>query len=111
MIKKAYIENIEINVHYINYLPKSIDAITIKNHIFIRKSKYKELSLLIHEAVHVLQWNNTKYFLIKYLFSYISLRLKGNSHKKAYYSIPFEIVAYKKQREYENLEIFDNLKD
>jgi len=66
-----------------------IDGLTIGRLIFIRKN-YLDITLLAHELVHVLQYNQIGFF--KFIYKY----LKYNN-KYGYRKNPFEIEAYKKQ--------------
>ena len=94
VIQKIKIENKSAYVISCKYLFANINAITFYNLIIIRKHLSKNLPLLVHEGVHVLQWRKDKLFLPKYLYSYIQSRLSGKDHKSAYQNISYEIEAY-----------------
>jgi hypothetical protein len=81
-----------------NHLLRGIDAITIYNLIFIRADIANSLPLLVHEAVHVRQWRNDKFFIVKYLLSYLRSRVAGKDHKTSYLSIKYENEALRLEK-------------
>ena len=76
---------------------------TVGNNIYYAQSKEDTPDWLrVHEMVHVLQYR--KYtilgFLIIYSYHYLKGRFRGMTDDIAYRSIPFEIEAYKVEKEY-----------
>lgn len=92
-----------VTEHYNSKLPGKLGAIavTFGYHIFYKMSK-EEVSntLRRHEEVHVMQYIRYGFlgFLMLYFYWYLRGRLKGLSHYKAYYEIPFEVEARKAER-------------
>ena len=76
-------------------VPKGADAVTIGKTVIVRAGHTPSERLLRHEQVHVRQWR--RYgplgFLTRYLGAYVVWRVRGKSHKGAYWRIPLEIEA------------------
>jgi hypothetical protein len=70
-------------------------ATTIGRTILVRRGLERDPHLLRHELVHVEQCRRLGRagFLVRYLGSYVALRLRGHGHWAAYRRIPFEIEA------------------
>lgn len=93
----------EIKEHYNSKLPRYFGAIAITfgRHIFYTSPKGSAPEWLRrHEQVHVSQYKRYGIFrfLMVYFYWYLRGRLKGLSHYKAYYEIPFEAEARKAER-------------
>lgn len=92
-----------VTEHYNSKLPGKLGAIavTFGYHIFYKMSQ-EEVSntLRRHEEAHVMQYIRYGFlgFLMLYFYWYLRGRLKGLSHYKAYYEIPFEVEARKAER-------------
>lgn len=94
-----FISNNKINELYSHPLATFMkaDAVTIGSSIYYRKFPEEiPLSLKIHEVVHVMQCRefSTPIFLLKYGLEYLSGRLNGMTHRKAYLNISFEKEAF-----------------
>lgn len=89
--------------HYNSKLPLIFGAIAITfgNHIFYKMSENEVSNTLRrHEEAHVMQYARYGFFwfLMVYFYWYLRGRLKGLSHIKSYYAIPFEVEARKAER-------------
>lgn len=80
----------------------SIAALTLGSVIFVSNDRFgpvidgEDKVLLLHELVHVNQWQREGKvgFLIRYLGDYFRNRLIGLDHRVAYRAIGFEAAAY-----------------
>lgn len=80
----------------------SVTAMTLGSVIFVSNDRYgsvidgEDEVLLLHELVHVNQWQKEGKigFLIRYLGDYFRNRLIGLDHRVAYRAIGFEAAAY-----------------
>ncbi len=78
---------------------RGISAMTLPNRIFIdpavMASRSGPGSLLVHELIHVRQWEELGVirFLWRYLSTYLAGRLRGQGHRAAYLAIPLEVEA------------------
>lgn len=61
--------------------------------------------LLAHELVHVRQYAEQGIvgFLVRYLWNYLILRLRGHSHRAAYHLLPQEREAYAVERKFREI--------
>lgn len=75
-------------------------GVTIGRHIFY-DTDTPSATLVRHELVHVKQYAQYGVvgFLTRYFYHYLKGRIQGLSHWDAYYKIPFEIEAYKLEKE------------
>lgn len=91
-----------VKYKYNHWIPRLLHAegVTIGRSIYFLGSQPSS-KLLRHELVHVEQYEQYGVvgLLTRYLFHYLKGRLKGLDHWGAYYQIPFEVEAYKKQEE------------
>lgn len=90
--------------HFNSFLPKLFNAaaITFGSHIFYVQARDQVSERLrSHEIVHVEQYKRDGFlgFLYTYLKTYFKHRIQGQSHLIAYYSIPYEVEAYAKERQ------------
>ena len=76
----------------------NIEAITLYPVVFFADNNPSK-TLISHEQIHLnqIKKDGVLKFYSKYLFEYISLRLKGFNHHSAYMNISYEIEAYKGQ--------------
>lgn len=76
-------------------VPPGAAAITIRGTVFAREHAADDERLLLHEAVHVRQWNRvgTVRFLSRYLWEYLVGRMRGLGHDRAYLHISAECEA------------------
>lgn len=76
-------------------VPPQAAAITLGNTIVVRPDCCDDDELMAHELVHVRQYNELGRvrFLIRYVRSYLRLRLSGYGHMAAYRRIPLEVEA------------------
>lgn len=88
-------------------LGSHVQAITIVRTIMVNPNLYErvvagsEPELLVHELIHVAQWEGSGIaaFVRDYARDYLRLRLLGATHDAAYRSIGFEYQAYAGARE------------
>lgn len=76
-------------------VPPQADAITLRRTIIVRERAADDSRLLDHELVHVRQFRDlgVPRFLVRYVGSYLRLRLGGYGHLAAYRRIPLEVEA------------------
>lgn len=76
-------------------VPPQADAITLRRTIVVRERAADDVRLLSHELVHVRQFRDlgVSRFLVRYVGSYLRLRLGGYGHLAAYRRIPLEVEA------------------
>ena len=78
-----------------------IGAITLFPFIFIAlpKDHADKTKMLAHEFVHIQQVLKSGWikFYASYLYLYLRQFLKHGTHSMAYYTIPYEVEAYKGQ--------------
>jgi hypothetical protein len=76
-------------------VPPGAAAITIGPVVSVRARWADDDELARHEAVHVGQWRRLGVvgFVVRYLGSYVSWRLRGYPHWAAYRRIPLEVEA------------------
>lgn len=88
-----------------NWIPKilMIEAITLYPFIFCASSEEKSIKnfTIHHEMVHVEQVRRLGWFKMywNYLFNYFKFRFAGLKHSEAYYTLPMEAEAFKRQKE------------
>jgi len=81
---------------------RRVQAITLGRVIFVKPAVFErvvsgdEPGLLLHELVHVAQWQDHGVvdFTYRYLTEYARLRLLGADHDAAYRGVGFEHVAH-----------------
>jgi hypothetical protein len=90
--------------HWLFKLPliRNYSAICIGRTIYFRDAK-EDISpvLMKHEMVHIEQMDRVgivSFYLI-YIRDYVKNLIKYRDHWKAYYNIPFELEAYRRQNE------------
>lgn len=84
-----------VRVVPVRWLPMGVAGMTLRHTILVRREHTGDEALLRHEMVHVEQWKDqgVARFLWRYLWDYVSGRLRGLSHQEAYLAIPFEVEA------------------
>ena len=92
-----FVENSKIPVILSSVSRIDINAITL-GPIILCRGKISDVTRQ-HESIHWEQYKECLVlgFLILYLFFYVTNLLKGQSSTEAYYSIPFEVEAYKNE--------------
>ena len=81
---------------------RRVHAITLGRVIFLKPAVFDrvvsgdEPGLLLHELVHVTQWQDhgVVEFTFRYLTEYVRLRMLGADHDAAYRGVGFEHVAF-----------------
>ena len=76
-------------------MPPGYAAITLGSVVSVRRRYAGDEALARHEAVHVRQFrrHGVVGFLVRYVTSYLRLRLAGWPHVGAYRRIPLEVEA------------------
>ena len=84
-----------VKVVPVRWLPTGATAMTLGRMILVRRDHLDDEALMVHEMVHVRQWEELGVpgFLWRYLSAYARGRLRGLSHDAAYRAIPLEEEA------------------
>jgi hypothetical protein len=92
---EKHLKKVHTNSMLMYFVPKRFCAITLFEHVFIRKNTNITSRLLVHELKHALQQNHLgmTLFSLLYLFFFMKNLLRYKNLHKSYMMIPFEISA------------------
>ena len=83
-------------------LSPGADAMTLGRTVLVRRGHADNAQLLAHELVHVQQWSRLGVvgFLRAYLGTYAKKLLELRNHRAAYLTIPLEVEARDRARQW-----------
>ncbi len=83
-----------IRLHRVPWLGPGTAGMTIGRHILLLELPDQPTELVAHEIVHVRQWDaHGPWFLLFYVWAYLTGLRVLRSHRAAYLAIPFEQQA------------------